>query len=77
MDQLTQLFADRLDQFRRAMSKQVAAPTGKEVEIFVPFRVPNPRAFAPDQANGVSAIVRHDVAIELRDRLGGSRLREL
>ena len=42
VDQLADLVADRLDDARRAVTQQVAAPPRKEVEIPVALGVPDP-----------------------------------
>ncbi len=52
MNQLADLFTDRLDDPRRAMPEQVAAPAGKEVEVTVPLGVPDPRTFALTRQTG-------------------------
>ena len=42
VDQLAQLIADGLDHRGRAMTQQVAAPAGKQIEIAIPLVVPHP-----------------------------------
>ena len=77
VDQLANLFANSLDDPRRAMPQEVATPARKEVEIALTLGVPNPRALAPDEANRVSPIVGNDITVELGDRLGRALLSEL
>ena len=44
------LLLHRLDDRRRAVAQQVAAPAGEEIEIAVALGVPDVRALAADQA---------------------------
>src|SRR5207237_5668291 len=55
VDQLGNLVLHGLDDARRAMADQVAAPAGEEIEIALPLGVPDVRPFAADQANRISA----------------------
>ena len=73
VDQLPDLVAHRLDDARRAMPQEVTAPPRKEIQIPVALGVPDPRPFAPDQADRVTPIIGNHVSLELRDR----RLRTL
>ena len=68
MDQLADLFANRRDDPRRAMTQQVAAPAGEEVEIAVSLGIPHPGPLAANQADGEPSIVGNHVTIELGDR---------
>ena len=71
VDQLAQLVADGLDDRRRAMAQQVAAPAGEEVEIAVALAVPHPGVLAADQGDGKASVVGDHVALkELEDFLG-------
>src|SRR5262249_46329306 len=69
VDELPHLVADRLDHARGAMAEEVAAPAREEVEVAVPLGVPDERAFPPDQADRVAAVVRDHITPELGDRL--------
>ena len=69
VDQLPDLVANRLDDPGRAMAEQVAAPAREEVEVAVPFGIPDPRAFAPDQTDRVPPVIGDHIPIELGDRL--------
>ena len=68
MNQLAHLLADRLDDPRRAMAKQVTAPAGEEIEVAVPLGIPDPGPLAPNQAYREAPIIGDHVPIELRDR---------
>ena len=63
MDEPADLFAHRLDDARRAMAQEIAAPAGKEVEIAVPFVVPDVGSFAAHQANRIARVVGNDVTL--------------
>jgi hypothetical protein len=53
------------------MADEIAAPTGKEVEVSVPVDVPNFRPLAANEARGVSGVVWDYVLGELvKDFLG-------
>src|SRR5262249_21251515 len=73
MDELADLFAHRGDDARRAVADEIAAPAGEEIDIAVPFRVPDQRALATYQANWVACVVADHVLLKLLDRLCGGR----
>jgi hypothetical protein len=77
MDELSHLFADGLDDAGRAVAQQVAAPSREEVEIAVPLGIPDPGAFAPDETDRISAVIRDHVPLELGDRLGRTLMGDL
>src|SRR5689334_4579920 len=61
MDERRNLFLDRLHHARRTVPEKVAPPTGKEIEIAVPLRVPDPRVLAANQADRVARVIRGQV----------------
>src|SRR5439155_26059479 len=67
VDQLCDLLLDGGDDARRAVAEQAAAPARKEVEVSVTFRVPDVRALAAHQADGVARVVADDVLLVLVD----------
>ena len=56
------------------MPEQIAAPAGEEIEIAIPFGVPDERAFAADQVDRVAVVVGDDVSLEQLDRVGGAEM---
>src|SRR3954449_5232580 len=54
VDELSDLLADRVNDPGRAVAEQVAPPAREEVEIAIPFGIPDPRSLAPDQAHGIT-----------------------
>src|SRR2546422_210153 len=65
------LVAARLDDARRAVAEQVAAPGGEEVEVAVALGVPYVRPLAAHQADGEARVVADDVSAEEIDGLLG------
>src|SRR5439155_3384141 len=61
VDQLGDLLLHRLDDARRAVAEQAAAPAGEEVEVAIALRVPDSGAFAAHQADRVSGVVTDHV----------------
>ena len=59
----------RLDDARRTVAEQVAAPAGEEVEVAVALGVPDVRALAAHQADRVARVVADDVLLEQVDGL--------
>src|SRR6185295_16825246 len=59
MNQLSGLPLNRLNHPRRAMSQQIAAPTGEEIEIPPPLVVPNVRAFTALQTQREPSVIRY------------------
>ena len=63
VDELGDLLLHRLDDARRTVAEQVAAPAGEEVEVAVALGVPDVRAFAAHQAHRIARVVADDVAV--------------
>ena len=57
------LLAHGLDDRRGTMAQQIAAPAGKEIEIAVPFGIPDVRAFAARQHDGKAAVIGNHVLL--------------
>src|SRR5262249_21640055 len=73
VNQLADLVAHRLDDSRRTVAEQVAAPARKEVEVAVTLGIPHPGACAARQANRIARVVADDVTLEqVNDFWGGS-----
>ena len=69
VDQLGHLLLHRLDDPRRTVAQQVAAPAGKEVEIPPALVVPHVRPLAAHERHREPRVVRHDVLVEQLGRL--------
>ena len=63
VDQLADLLPHRLDDARRTVAEQVAAPAGEEVEVAIALVVPDVRAFAAHQADRIARVVGDDVVL--------------
>ena len=61
VNELSDLLAHRLHDARRTVAENVAAPTGKEVEIAVALRVPDVRSFAAHQTHRIARVIGDDV----------------
>src|SRR5947209_6608001 len=57
MDQLSDLLLHRRHDARRTVAEQAAAPAGEVVEVAIPLRVPDVRALAAHQADGIARVV--------------------
>ena len=64
VDQLGHLLLHRLDDSRRTVAQQIAAPAGEEVEIPPALVVPDVRPLAADERHREPLVVRHDVLFE-------------
>jgi hypothetical protein len=65
MDQMFNLLLNRLHHFRWAMTQDVAAPARKQVQVPLPFRIPDRRPFPVDDADGIALVVRNHIFSEL------------
>ena len=70
VNQLGRLLLNRFHNPRRTMAQQVAAPTGKEVQILPALVVPHQRAFAAHEAHREPSVIRHHVLGEKLRRFG-------
>ncbi len=74
VDQAADLLADRLDDPGRAVAQQVASPARKEVEVPVPFGVPDPRSLTAHEADGEAPVIGDHIPLELSDGFLGTRV---
>jgi len=73
MNQRRDLILHRLYHRGGTVAQQIAAPTRKQIEVAVPFAVPDPRPFAAHQVNRVAVVIRDNVFLEQFD--GSGRVR--
>ena len=69
VNQLGHLLLNRADDRGRRVAEQVAAPTGKQIEIAVALGVPDERPFTADEGDRIPLVVRNDVLAERLDGL--------
>ena len=63
MNEPAHLLAHGLDDARRTVAQQTAAPAGKEIEVAIARVVPDVRALAAHQADRIARVVADDVLL--------------
>ncbi len=74
VDQRSDLLLDRVDDLRRAMPQEVAAPAGEQIQIPGAFAIPDIGPLAAYQVNWIADVVGDHVFLKLSDRIRGTHV---